>query len=78
MACIIKSVSISSEEDEFLKEYNLSPSQLIKEKIWEMKGMLRKIAGERIDKQARAIEFYTEKILRYQKTLKDNGILEEE
>jgi hypothetical protein len=78
MACIIKSVSVSEEEESFLKDYNLSPSQLIKEKIWEMKGMLRNIAGAKIDKQARVIESYMAEVERLQKLLKENGILEEE
>ena len=56
MSSIIKSVSLDNSEDEFLKDYNLSPTQLLKEKIWEMRGMLKTLAQERIDKQGRAIE----------------------
>ena len=63
MSSVVKSISVSIEEDDFLKTYNLSPSQLIKEKIWEMKGMIINITGSkiesltsRIEQQAREIE----------------------
>ena len=50
MAAIIKSVSITQEEEEFLKEYNLSPSQLLKEAIWTMKGFHKKLAQDKIER----------------------------
>jgi len=60
---IITTVSMTQEEKDFINDYNLSPSQLIKEKIWEMQGMIRKITGDKIEKltfliekQARRIE----------------------
>ena len=63
MSSIVKSISVSIEEDDFLKTYNLSPSQLIKEKIWEMRGMIIKVTGDKVEKltcfieeQARIIE----------------------
>lgn len=56
MSSLIKSISVTIEEHNFLKEYNLSPSQLIKEKIGEMKGFIRSIAQEKIEKLARNLE----------------------
>jgi len=56
MVCIIKSVSLSEEESLFLQDYNLSPSQLLKEKIWEMRGMLKTIADNKIARMAKVIQ----------------------
>lgn len=56
MASIIKSVSLSEDEVFFLEDYKLSPTQLLREKIWEMKGMLNKIAQNKIDKMAGVIQ----------------------
>lgn len=50
MSSIIRSISLDSIEDDFLKEYELSPTALLKEKIWEMQGMIKKVAEERIKK----------------------------
>lgn len=55
MGSIIKSVSMTFEEDSFLKDYNLSPTQLLKEKIWEMRGMIKKTVQCRIEKQGNMI-----------------------
>ena len=76
MACIIKSVSVSEDESNFLKDYKLSATQLLKEKIWEMRGMLKTLAQERIDKQGRAIEMQQIEIDRLTGKLEENGILE--
>lgn len=78
MACIIKSVSITNDEDSFLREFNLSPSQLIKEKIWEMKGMLKNLAGSRMDEMKRAIGFLNQENERLRGMLKDDGVLEQD
>lgn len=82
MVCIIKSVSISKEENDFLNDYKLSPSQLLKEKIWEMKGMINKVTGDKIAKMQHAIEFYCQELekkdLEIDRLMKQNGILEEE
>jgi hypothetical protein len=56
MGSIIKSVSLDFIEDSFLKDYNLSPTQLLKEKIWEMRGALKKLAQDRIQKMSKVIE----------------------
>ena len=55
MVSIIKSVSLDYDEDEFLKDYKLSPTQLLKEKIWEMKGMIKKVVRDKITKQGNMI-----------------------
>lgn len=52
---IIKSVSLDEEEDNFIKEYNLSPTRLLKEKIWEMKGMIKTVVQKKLAKQAEVI-----------------------
>ena len=84
MVCIIKSVSLSKEEDDFLKDYKLSPSQLLKEKIWEMRGMINKVTGDKIAKMSQAIEMYCvqleKKDLEIDELNKqiENGILEKE
>ena len=83
MVCIIKSVSINKEENDFLKDYKLSPSQLLKEKIWEMKGMINKVTGDKIAKQTAAIEFYVSELEKKDLEIDDltkkqqDGILEE-
>jgi len=56
MGAIIKSVSLNYDEDAFLKDYQLSPTQLLKEKIWEMRGMIKTAVQHKIDKQANIIE----------------------
>lgn len=55
MGSIIKSVSLDFAENGFLKDYNLSPTQLLKEKIWEMKGMVKKCVQDRISKMENMI-----------------------
>ena len=50
MVNTIKSVSMTLEEADFLKDYNLSPTQLLKEKIWEMRGMIKSVVQNKIDK----------------------------
>ena len=50
MNIIIKSVSVTSDESDFMREFKLSPTRLIKEKLWEMKGMIQRIAGEKIER----------------------------
>jgi len=62
MGSVIKSVSVSEEESAFLKDYNLSPSQLLKEKIWEMKGMIRNLTGDKIARMAKLIDQQAQKI----------------
>jgi len=71
MTCIIKSVSISGEEDEFLKAYKLSPSALLKEKIWEMRGMITSVAQKRVDRMTARIEQQAEEIERLNKLSKE-------
>jgi len=62
MASLIKSVSLSEEESFFLQDYNLSPTQLLKEKIWEMKGMLKNLAETKIQKMAGLIASQAQRI----------------
>jgi len=59
---IIKSVSLDEEEDSFVKEYNLSPTRLLKEKIWEMKGMIKTVVQKKLTKQADVIARLYQKI----------------
>jgi len=49
MASVIKSISLSLDENDFINDFNLSPSQLIKEKIWELKGMIKSVAQKKIE-----------------------------
>jgi hypothetical protein len=56
MASLIKSVSLSVEECQFLESYQLSPTKLLREKIWEMKGMLKSLAANKIEKMAARIQ----------------------
>ena len=56
------SVSVSDEEREFMKEFNLSPSQLLKEGIWNLRGIMKKIAQERIMRLQKVIESQAEQI----------------
>lgn len=60
MSSIIRSISLDSIEDDFLKEYELSPTALLKEKIWEMQGMIKKVAEERIKKLVARITILSE------------------
>jgi len=56
MSTIIKSVSLNLEEADFIEVYNLSPTQLLKEKIWEMKGAVKNLVGSKIERMAKVIE----------------------
>lgn len=49
MGSNVRSISLTDDEDAFLEDYTLSPSQLIKEKIWEMQGMFKKIAQRKME-----------------------------
>ncbi len=60
MASIIKSVSLTKDEDEFLNDYKLSPTQLLKEKIWEMKGMVSKMIEKKIERMVNVIQHQAE------------------
>jgi len=84
MASIIKSVSVTKQEDEFLDEYDLSPTQLLKEKIWELKGMIKSVAQRKIEKQAAALTHINNELskvtYKYEKLLKENNknVIQEE
>lgn len=69
--CVIKSVSVTLSESDFLEEFSLSPTALLKEKIWEMKGMISKTVQSRIDKQASVIAYYSGEIDRLQRIIED-------
>lgn len=56
MANIIKSVSVTEDESSFLKDYNLSPTQLLKEKLWEMKGMVKTLVQAKINRMSKIIQ----------------------
>ena len=56
MVSIIISCSVNQEEKAFLEDYNLSPSQLLKEKIWEMKGIFIKLSKDKIQKLQSVIQ----------------------
>jgi len=71
MSTVIKSISVSIEEDDFLKTYGLSPSQLIKEKIWELRGMIKNITGNKIERLTSHIEEQARKIERLENELAD-------
>ena len=62
MASIVKTVSVTPDEEVFLKDYNLSPTQLLKEKIWEMRGMIRNLTQNKIQKMAAVIQEQADKI----------------
>lgn len=55
MGSIIISCSLRNEEKDFLDEYNLSPTQLLKEKIWEMKGIFLKLSGDKVARMVQTI-----------------------
>lgn len=59
---IIKSVSLTLDEVDFIKEYQLSPTQLLKEKIWDMKGIFKNIAMRKIEKLERINQEYLKQI----------------
>ena len=56
MVAIGIGVSVSQDEKDFMDEYNLSPSQLLKEKIWEMRGMIGKIVRDKISRLTSTVE----------------------
>jgi hypothetical protein len=74
MANIVKSVSLTITENEFLVDYELSPTMLLREKIWEMKGALKKLAQAKIDKMIHIIKEQSENIITLQDVLEENGI----
>lgn len=71
MANIIKSVSLNLDEDGFIKEFNLSPTQLLKEKIWEMRGMINKTTREKIDRMVARITEQAATIERLENVLEE-------
>jgi len=74
MTSIIKSISLDEQEDEFLKEYNLSPTKLLKEKIWEMKGMMRKIVGDKIMRLVSRVDDLTKVIIEHEDTIRVQNV----
>jgi hypothetical protein len=78
MASIIKSVSLSFEEDDFIKKWNLSPTQLLREKIWEMKGMFKNTAEVKIAKMAVIIQEQASVIERLENVLEEKEAREGE
>jgi len=56
MTSTITTVSMQVEDKEFLKEYKLSASTLLQESIWEMRGRLLKLTGDKIEKMSNLIE----------------------
>lgn len=74
MANIVKSVSLTIIEDAFLVDYELSPTMLLREKIWEMKGALKKLAQNKIDKMVHVIREQSENIIILQDVLEKEGI----
>ena len=74
MANIVKSVSLTIIENDFLVDYELSPTMLLREKIWEMKGALKKLAQNKIDKMIHVIREQSENIIMLQDVLEKEGI----
>jgi len=66
----IKSVSLDFEEASFLEDYELSPTRLIKEKIWEMKGIFKQVAQRKMERQERAITLYLKQIAELEAEIK--------
>lgn len=62
MGSIVRSVSMTPEESEFIDSYQLSPTQLLKEKIWEFKGALKTLVKDKIERMAKVIDDKTEYI----------------
>jgi len=56
MVSIIKSISLDNLENDFLEEYNLSPTRLLKEKIWEMKGMVKTVVRDKITRLTNTVD----------------------
>ncbi len=69
MANIVKSVSLTITENDFLVDYELSPTMLLREKIWEMKGALKKLAQNKIDKLVYRIQEQSERIIELEDVL---------
>ena len=78
MVCIIKTVSLKQEEADFLKDYKLSPTSLLKEKIWEMKGMITTVHQKKIEKMNHRIQELCEVINKQEELINKHGILEKE
>lgn len=73
MASIIRSVSMNQVESDFLDDYELSPSALLKEKIWEMRGALKTLVANKIEKMASVIAQQTAKINELEDVLEEKG-----
>ena len=74
MSSIIKSVSVTPDEESFLIDYNLSPTQLLKEKIWEMRGAIKKLVQNKIDKMVGVIEHQSSRIDYLTNVLEKEGV----
>lgn len=62
MATIIKSVSITAEENEFLLEHNLSPSGLLKQRIQEIQNYHNQHVNPVVLKLQKTIRFLNEEL----------------
>ena len=70
----IRSVSLTMTEDDFLTDYQLSPTLLLREKIWEYKGALKKLAEKQLQKQGYIIKEQSDFIIELQDVLAEKGI----
>lgn len=75
MAQIIKSISISKEEDDFLTENQISPSRIIQNKVQEMISF--RLGRDNSPELLAKIQRLLETIEGYSKYLKEKGLLEE-
>lgn len=62
MATIIKSVSVSEEDHEFMEEFKLSPSGLLKQRIDQIKEFHNKSSYPRILQLEATIKFLNDKL----------------
>lgn len=69
----VRSVSLTNTEDDFLTDYELSPTMLLREKIWEMKGALKKLAQSKIDKMIHVIQEQSERIIELEDDLEQKS-----
>lgn len=78
MVCIIKTVSLKQAEIDFITDYKLSPTALLKEKIWEMQGMITTVHQKKIDVMAGKIQELCDVINKQEELMEKHGILEKE
>jgi len=77
MVTNITTISVKPEDSEFLEQYNLKASELLRGKIAEIRGYLQGINKEVQEEQQRKIKNLMDNLQRYRDFLESKGLIDE-